>query len=50
MSEPTYLSLQNLTKAFRSIPAVRNVWLDILVGERISLLGPSGCGKSTTCS
>jgi ABC-type Fe3+/spermidine/putrescine transport system ATPase subunit len=43
-----YLSLQNLTKSFRGIPAVRDVWLDIPAGERISLLGPSGCGKSTT--
>ena len=44
----SYLSLQNLTKAFSGIPAVQDLWLDINQGERLSLLGPSGCGKSTT--
>ncbi|WP_228021714.1 ABC transporter ATP-binding protein [Vasconcelosia minhoensis] len=43
-----YLSLQNLTKTFHGTPAVRELWLDVNPGERISLLGPSGCGKSTT--
>ena len=48
MSKASYVSLQQLTKGFRGIPAVQDVWLDISAGERISLLGPSGCGKSTT--
>ena len=48
MSETSYFSVQQLTKKFRGIPAVRNLWLEIAAGERISLLGPSGCGKSTT--
>ncbi|MEO0351743.1 MAG: ABC transporter ATP-binding protein [Cyanobacteria bacterium P01_A01_bin.15] len=48
MSEAAYFSIQHLTKAFRRIPAVNDVWLDIAAGERLSLLGPSGCGKSTT--
>ncbi len=48
MSELGYLSLQQLTKRFRGIPAVNDVWLEIAAGERLSLLGPSGCGKSTT--
>ena len=43
-----YLFLQNLTKTFRGMPAVQDLWLDIHQGERLSLLGPSGCGKSTT--
>ena len=48
MSDAAYFSIQHLTKAFRRIPAVNDVWLDISAGERLSLLGPSGCGKSTT--
>jgi ABC-type Fe3+/spermidine/putrescine transport system ATPase subunit len=42
------LILQNLTKSFRGVPAVQDLWLDIQSGEIVSLLGPSGCGKSTT--
>lgn len=42
------LMLQNLTKCFRGIPAVQDLWLEIRSGEIVSLLGPSGCGKSTT--
>ncbi|MGF1570279.1 MAG: ABC transporter ATP-binding protein [Nodosilinea sp.] len=48
MSKPAYCSIQQLTKSFRGVPAVRDVWLDVQAGERLSLLGPSGCGKSTT--
>jgi ABC-type Fe3+/spermidine/putrescine transport system ATPase subunit len=48
MSEGTYLSIQNLSKSFRGIPAVQDLWLEMPPGERLSLLGPSGCGKSTT--
>jgi len=43
-----YFSVQNLTKSFRGVPAVRDIWLDVAAGERVALLGPSGCGKSTT--
>jgi ABC-type Fe3+/spermidine/putrescine transport system ATPase subunit len=48
MSNSTFLSVQNLTKRFREVPAIQDVWLEVAAGERLSLLGPSGCGKSTT--
>ncbi|MFQ5675649.1 MAG: ABC transporter ATP-binding protein [bacterium] len=40
--------LKNLCKVFGSVPAVRDLNLDIGQGEFFSLLGPSGCGKTTT--
>lgn len=48
MSDQAFLSMQHLTKHFRGLTAIRDLWLEIAQGERLSLLGPSGCGKSTT--
>lgn len=42
------LRLENLTKVFGELVAVKNLNLDILDGEFICFLGPSGCGKTTT--
>lgn len=39
--------LDNLSKHFGSVVAVKDLNLDIKDGEMISLLGPSGCGKTT---
>lgn len=46
------VSLQNITKIFNQgeasqVLALRDINLDILPGEFISIIGPSGCGKST---
>jgi ABC-type Fe3+/spermidine/putrescine transport system ATPase subunit len=42
------VELQNVSKEFRSVPAVRAINLAIKDGEFLALLGPSGCGKTTT--
>ena len=43
----TCMSLQNVTIAYGSFEAVRNVFLDIPRGKVTAFIGPSGCGKST---
>lgn len=40
--------LENISKKFDDIEAVKKLNLTIKDGELISILGPSGCGKSTT--
>jgi spermidine/putrescine transport system ATP-binding protein len=40
--------LRRVTKSFAGNPAVRDLSLNILPGEFLSILGPSGCGKTTT--
>lgn len=48
------LEIKNLKKVYntkeREIEALKNINLNILEGEIISLVGPSGCGKSTILS
>jgi spermidine/putrescine transport system ATP-binding protein len=40
--------LENLSKRFGDVQALRQLSLEIHDGEFFSLLGPSGCGKTTT--
>jgi putrescine transport system ATP-binding protein len=42
-----YITIENVTKSFGSIVAVRGVSISIYQGELFSLLGGSGCGKTT---
>jgi ABC-2 type transport system ATP-binding protein len=42
------LELQEVTKSYRGIPAVRSISLQARPGQVIGLLGPNGSGKSTT--
>jgi spermidine/putrescine transport system ATP-binding protein len=47
VSEPS-VHLEQVTKAFGDLLAVREMDLEIAPGEFFTLLGPSGCGKTTT--
>ena len=42
------VALQNVTKRFKTVTALRNVSFDIRDGEFFVLLGPTGAGKTTT--
>ena len=42
------VSLQNVDKWYGENHVVKNMNLEILEGEFLTLLGPSGCGKTTT--
>ncbi|MFC6874264.1 ABC transporter ATP-binding protein [Halobellus marinus] len=47
-SSETSVSLQDLTKDYGSLIAVKGIDLEVEPGEFIVIVGPSGCGKSTT--
>ncbi len=42
------VTVEALTVAHGSVPAVRDVSFTAQRGEVLTLLGPSGCGKTTT--
>ncbi|KIL38547.1 ABC transporter [Gordoniibacillus kamchatkensis] len=41
------LSIQRLTKRYKTGEGVSDISLDVRKGELVTLLGPSGCGKTT---
>ena len=42
------LELQNLSRSYRGIPAIKNLNFRVGPGEIVGFLGPNGAGKSTT--
>ena len=42
-----YLKIEHLRKQFGSFAALKDVSLEVNVGEFVCFLGPSGCGKTT---
>lgn len=44
---PPVLRIKGVRKFFTDLEAIRNVSLNVVANEFVSVLGPSGCGKST---
>ena len=47
MTEPSILTVTNLTKKFGGLTAVDNVSFSVRAGEILGIIGPNGAGKST---
>ncbi|NLL06523.1 MAG: ABC transporter ATP-binding protein [Clostridiaceae bacterium] len=48
MGKNVIIRLENITKSFDDQVILKNLTLDVVKNEFLTLLGPSGCGKTTT--
>ena len=46
-NEAPIISVRGLSKSFGKNQVINGIDLDIMSGEKITIIGPSGCGKST---
>src|SRR5260370_41712246 len=46
-SEPRMIRINDVSKSFPGVAALRNITLEVQDGEFLGLLGPNGAGKST---
>ena len=44
------LEIDNVTKRFGGVVAVKNLSFDVTEGESLALIGPNGAGKTTIFS
>ena len=44
----TMLEIENLSRSFRTIPAIQDISFKVAAGDIVGFLGPNGAGKSTT--
>ncbi len=45
----SFLEIENLTKSFGGLMAVKKVHLSMERNEMVGLIGPNGSGKTTWC-